>query len=141
MELHKVEELLAKYFDGETTLNEERTLKDYFTSDDVAPQFENYRSFFCYFNSEASAADSKVKEHKVQPMAWLSIAASIVLVLGVSFYVYQNQQQDTGTYDDPEVAFEQTQRALELLSRNVNQGVQSFEYVAEYEKSKDKIFK
>jgi hypothetical protein len=44
---------------------------------------------------------------------WLSIAASIVVMLGAGTYVYFDKEvvsQDLGTYDNPEVAMKETQK-------------------------------
>ena len=52
-----------------------------------------------------------------------------------------SQNQDLGTYDDPEKAFQETQKALNLLSKNVNVGVEGMQYVQEYQQSTELIFK
>ena len=76
---------------------------------------------------------------------WVSIAASVVVSLGIGIYAYYNfdgtnKSQDLGTYDDPEKAFRATQKALSLLSDNVNVGIESVMYVQEYKITKEKIF-
>jgi hypothetical protein len=45
-----------------------------------------------------------------------------------------------GSFDDPQVAFEETQKALALLSMQVNTGIESVRYVQTYEDTRDKIF-
>ena len=40
MESHTIEKLVEKYFSGETSIAEEKQLKDYFSSPDVAPHLE-----------------------------------------------------------------------------------------------------
>jgi hypothetical protein len=145
MELDRIENLLEKYFDGETSIAEENELKVYFSSEDVAQHLEQYKAMFGYFKSakEQEFAQKIPLQTTKQKVAWLSIAASIVVLLGMfTFYNYNlNQSQDLGTYDDPQKAFEETQKALNLLSKNVNVGVQSMEYVNEYQESKELIFK
>ncbi len=82
-------------------------------------------------------------------MAWLSIAASAVVLLGIGTYFFASQenaapavaQSELGTYDNPEEALKATQKALALLSNNVNVGIGSVQYINEYEQSKNKIFK
>ena len=78
-------------------------------------------------------------------MAWLSVAASVVVLLGVGTYVYMNdnssKEETLGTYDDPEVAFRQTQKALAMLSAHVNTGIEGVQYLKEYEVAKDKVFR
>ncbi len=60
--------------------------------------------------------------------------------------MYLNNEQNVapseyGTYDDPEVAFKETQKALAMISKNVNTGIESVNYITEYQTSKEKIFK
>jgi hypothetical protein len=148
MELYKIEILIEKYFQGETSIAEEKELQNYFSSSDVAQHLEQYKPMFGYFSL---AKEQKFKQEipvqtKKHNVAWLSIAASIVLLLGIGTYVFLDndevaQNQDLGTYDSPEEAFEQTQKALALLSNNVNAGIESVKYVKEYENSKNLIFK
>jgi hypothetical protein len=146
MELNRIETILEKYFQGETSISEEKELKNYFSSSDVAQHLEQYKPLFGYF-SEAKAQEFKqtvplqAKKHNV---AWLSIAASVVVLLGISTftYLYHSQEpHDLGTYDSPEAAFEATQKALSMLSKNVNVGIESVSYINEFQNSKELIFK
>ncbi|NDV47824.1 hypothetical protein D0T49_12280 [Paludibacter sp. 221] len=50
-----INSLLDKYFEGETTIPEERLLKDYFSSDEVKSEHEKYRPLFCGFIDETKA--------------------------------------------------------------------------------------
>ena len=145
MELDRIENLVEKYFEGETTIAEEKELQTYFSSEDVAQHLEQYKAMFGYFSSaKEQKFEQKIPlQSKKRNVAWLSIAASVVVLLGMfTFYNYDvNQNQDLGTYDDPQKAFEETQKALNLLSKNVNVGVEGMEYVQEYKNSQDLIFK
>jgi len=146
MELDKIENLLEKYFEGETTIAEENELKIYFSSSDVAQHLEHYRGMFVYFSAAKEQKFEKELPSKIttkKKVAWLSIAASIVILLGLFTFYNQNltQNQDLGTYDDPEKAFQETQKALNLLSKNVNVGVEGMQYVQEYQQSTELIFK
>lgn len=152
MELNKIEEILEKYFQGETSIAEENQLKEYFSSSNVAQHLEQYKPMFGYF-SQAKEQKSTYEiplQTKKQNVAWLSIAASAVLLLGIGTYFFVSEKNDTtavasqtelGTYDDPEEALKATQKALALLSNNVNVGIESVQYIKEYEQSKNKIFK
>jgi len=146
MEFSKIEILIEKYFEGQTSIVEENQLKDYFSSPNVAQHLEQYKSLFGYFN-KAKEQELKQEIHlqtNKRTVTWLSIAASIVVLLGVGVYTYFNTNSsnlDLGTYDTPEEAFVATQQALNLLSNNVNVGIKSVEYVQEYENSKQLIFK
>jgi hypothetical protein len=151
MELDKIENILEKYFQGETTIAEENQLKDYFSSSNVAQHLEQYKPIFGYFSQvkqQKSTQEIPLKTNK-RKVAWLSIAASVVVLLGIGTYFYVSEkntapvvaQSELGTYDDPEEALAATQKALALLSNNVNVGIESVQYIKEYEQSKNKIFK
>jgi hypothetical protein len=151
MGYNKIENVLEKYFEGETTIAEENQLKEYFSSPDVAQHLEQYKPMFGYFSQvkEQKSTQTIPLETKKRKVAWLSIAASAVVLLGVGTYFYVSEkdvtpvtaQTELGTYDNPEEALAATQKALALLSNNVNVGIESVQYIKEYEQSKNKIFK
>ena len=146
MELNRIETILEKYFQGETSVSEEKELKNYFSSSNVAQHLEQYKPLFGYF-SEASEQEFKQTiplQSKKRNVKWLSIAASVIVLLGISTFTYLHQPQktnDLGTYESPEAAFEATQKALSLLSKNVNVGIESVSYINEFQNSKELIFK
>jgi hypothetical protein len=146
MESNKIALILEKYFQGETSSAEELELKNYFSSPDVAQHLEHYTPLFVYF-AEAKEQKSSHKlplQTKKRNVMWLSIAASVVVLLGISTFTYfhsPTEKEDLGTYETPEAAFAATQKALALLSENVNVGIESVEYINEYQYSKDLIFK
>lgn len=145
MESHKIQILLEKYFEGETSLQEEKELKHYFSSANVAPEFIQYRDMFGYFEAEKTT-ETKTEIVLQKPafkkqILWM--AASIVLMLGIglSFYNQQNQAQDLGSFDNPEIALQETQKALNLIAENLNKGKENIFYLQEYEYNKNRIFK
>lgn len=159
MALDRIEKLLEKYFEAETTIAEEKELKDYFASSDVAQHLDQYKPIFGYatqakqeqfsfapfgFEPRASAT-IPLNTKKRKSVVWLSIAASVAVLLSVGLFTFNHYNQpvseDLGTYDDPEVAFRETQKALALISKSVNKGIESMEYLNEYEQSKNKVFK
>ena len=148
MALDRIENLLEKYFEAETSIAEEKELKDYFASSDVAQHLKQYKPLFGYVvqaKQEQFTATIPLKTKKRKSVVWLSVAASVVVLLGVGLFTYNNYNQakseDLGTYDDPEVAFRETQKALALISESVNKGIGSMSYINEYEQSKNRIFK
>ncbi|MDA6069390.1 hypothetical protein NJT12_07140 [Flavobacterium sp. AC] len=151
MEFNKIEDILEKYFQGETTIAEEKELKEYFSSPNVAQHLEQYKPMFGYFSQvkEQKSTQEIPLQTKKRNVAWLSIAASAVVLLGIGSYFYVSEkntppvvaQSELGTYDNPEEALAATQKALALLSSNVNVGIESVQYIKEYEESKNKIFK
>ena len=147
MEFNKMEALLEKYFEGETSIAEENELKNYFSSPDVAPHLEQYKPLFGYFaeaKKENFGKDVPLISKK-KKTAWLSIAASIAVLIGAGTYVYFNanevkENNELGTYENPKEALEATQKALAMLSSNVNAGVEGMQYIQVYEVTKNKVF-
>lgn len=152
MELDKIEIILEKYFQGESSIAEENELKTYFSSSDVAQHLEQYKPLFGYFSQvkEQRLTQEIPLQTKKRNVAWLSIAASVVVLLGIGSYLYFNNSSTSpavvansnlGTYDTPEEALAATQKALAMVSHNVNAGIESIQYIKEYEQSKNLIFK
>lgn len=150
MELHKIEELLENYFEGNLNEEEEQVLRTYFSKENIPEHLIKYRELFGYF---VKAKEFKTDKNFMLNTATnpkrnrnfiLSVAASVVVALGVGTFMYTNyepsQKEDLGTYDDPKIALHETQKALALLSKHLNTGYESVEYIEEYEITKNKIF-
>ena len=115
----------------------------------MAPHLEQYKAMLDYFTQ--AKKQEFVQEipqiTKKRNVMWLSVAASAVVLLGIAtFFMINNDElvnrkNELGTYKSPEMAFKETQKALALLSSNVNIGMESVMYVQEYENTKNKIFK
>ena len=156
MESNRVEALLQKYFDGETSIDEEIELKEYFSSNQVASHLTEHKPLFQHLanakKQQSTNTEYKFKMNKDQKIIkkrnfyWLSIAASMLVLLGVGSYMFyasdnRIENDELGTYDDPKVAFEETQKALSLLSLKVNVGIESVQYIEEYQNTKNRIFR
>lgn len=141
MELNNIEKLLEKYFEGKTTLNEEVTIRQYFTTNKVPVHLEPYQDLFGYYvvkQQEALAKPIVLSKRLRLPYKWLSIAAMLVFILGV--YIFKSQDDklsQTQLLQD----YQTTQQALDLISKNLNKGVFAMVQLKEFETTKDKIFK
>lgn len=68
----KWNELLDLYFSGETTLEQEQMLRDYFASDDVAVEHEEFIPLFSYMNAEnklVNEDDEKLEDAQKKEIA------------------------------------------------------------------------
>ena len=167
MDYKMIKDLLETYFEGETTLEEEAKLKDYFLQDEVDPKLKEYQSLFQFFSFEKKQQldDSfetqlieKIQEQqtqipKLRPL-WprLSrIAAAIALLIGV-WWAYSHyaapetpkqQAIDWSMYepDTPEEALKITRAALKTASSQLNNG--TVKAMSEFNKIEQvgKIFK
>ena len=146
MEQNNIKILIDKYFDGNTTISEENQLKIYFSNENVAVDLKQYQPIFQYFVTQEKVffEPNITLKSNTKPVWYLSIAASVVLLIGLGTYFKMNNNtesnNDLGSYNSPEVAFKETQKALQMLSSNVNIGVNSVAYFNEYQETKNIIF-
>lgn len=140
MESSKINALLDKYFEAETTTAEENTLKTYFAGASVAPEHLPYQTLFQHFTEQkqvkAPAWKPKVV-HKRKPLYyWTSVAAAVALVFAIGWQQHQKAQ-----HQKAELAYHQAKEALEMLSLNLNKGISELNHVETFENTIDKIFK
>lgn len=149
MELAKIEKLVEKYENAETTLKEENILRDYFLSDNVAPHLEEYQMMFTYFQASKAETYDKTLEFKTEKKRnykWLSIAASVAVLFSVYIGIPKKEKKiNINSLSDLTIEqkfhYDQAQKALAMLSGNLNKGNQAVSNLRTYEKTVNKIFK
>ena len=126
MVLNNIENLLVKYENAETTLQEEAQLKAYFESDNVAPHLEHYRSLFQYFantQNESYTKDVPLKTNRRSMYQWISVAAVTILMLGIMIpKVLGPTEQDIKDQELALATYNQTMEAFNLVSLGMNKG-------------------
>lgn len=66
--LHMIEELLERYFDGETSAAEEKQIRAFFASGEVPEHLAAYAPLFAYFDEEIERdAEAQVGEPDLDP--------------------------------------------------------------------------
>lgn len=146
MELTNIENLIEKYENAETSLQEEAVLKDYFSNEDVAPHLMEYKALFAYFNTSKEERFTKAipLKRKQTNFWWLSIAASVAIM--VSVYIVNDTSTNNGITPqelaEAEQALKDTQKAFQLISENLNKGGNvAMTSLGEFEKAQNKVFK
>ena len=140
MVLNNIEKLLEKYENGESTLKEEQQLKNYFSQETVASHLEMYKPMFAYFKvnqQEQFTKDVPLKTKRIFNYKWISVAAVAVLMIG--FYFKSNTQEDLGTYDDPQMAYNEVVKSLAMISTHFNKGASTVNYLNEMDKGTSAI--
>lgn len=81
--MERIAELLNRYFEGETSIEEERELRVFFRTTQMLPsQWEDYRTIFGYFDGERAIQSDRTTaaaipvRPKVRRITWLSTAAA-----------------------------------------------------------------
>lgn len=129
---------MNKYWNCETSLEEEQQLQAYFRSSSVPEQLKETALLFRYFDEQKHKSltdvsfDSSVirkinapKKGRVTSLLYNSmrIAAGIVVLIVAVWLVRievreTTQQEMADTYDDPKMAFEETKKALMMISKS-----------------------
>ncbi|WP_310994161.1 hypothetical protein [Aequorivita marina] len=144
MELIKIEKLLDAYFEGTTSLSEEKLLQDYFNTEKVADHLIQYKPIFIglkaarteRYEHEIRLPDNKSKPNKTW---WYSVAAMLVISLGVAGF-YFAQPQYSQEEKEALAAFEKSKRAMLFLSENLNKGTEQLTFVEQFKINKNKVF-
>jgi hypothetical protein len=85
----KIKQLLDKYFEGNTSCEEERTLRRYFSGKNIPSELAMYKPMFNYVDEEIASRHI----HTMKPLRksniryiWMSAAAIALIVLGIAGY-------------------------------------------------------
>lgn len=131
----KIEELLDNYFEGRTTCEEERILRDFFTNGPVPEHLEVYRPLFVCLAQEVEASHSAKtrqpdnpirRRFSLQRVPWLAtgIAATVLLCIGIALFspLPADSRSDSYVlidgkrYDDPQLVQAKAMEALREVS-------------------------
>jgi hypothetical protein len=138
MDSKAIEQLLEKYWNCETSLEEEKALRDYFSGSEVPESLREASSLFRYFEAERAKGAGEDFEKKVtkeirkrqggkiismvNAYRIARIAAGLLVVVVATYFVRQEVRKSyppeiAGTISDPKMALEETKKALMLISR------------------------
>lgn len=142
MSSQKIEKILQKYFEGESSLSEEKELREFFQRDDVPSHLQSLKSQFqCFheatsFNELGSDFDKKVLDSikddgKIIKFSFrkrssvyiiTSIAASILILVTVFFQLNTFSRKIDDTFNDPKVAYNEAKKIMVFVSEKFNKG-------------------
>jgi hypothetical protein len=143
MNSDEIKILIEKYFEGETSLEEEAQLSTYFNSDSVREDLKTYQPLFTFFKMEkqivlpAKAQTAKVIPFDFRKILKISRIAAILVLMAGSFWWFNKPkvaQNDTlitavmdkndwnDTEESPEIAYQKAKAALMLVSSKMKRG-------------------
>ena len=111
---HQIKAQLDRFMDGQTTVEEEALLADYFRSGDVPAEWEDYRAMFDYF--DRGMEDGLVPVEQSRPSLtrqmgrrWWGIAAAASITVAIVATAVLHQPESTTTVPEtPRVATNET---------------------------------
>lgn len=138
MDYNYINQLLLKYWEGETSLEDEKALKSYFNSEHVDERLAKHKSLFQFIKKEQCKTlntdlnekiINQIYPRKIVSMNWKKglVAASIILISGFFIWNYSlndntNKYTAVKEIENPEEAFRIAKEALLLVSNKLNDG-------------------
>ncbi len=126
----EISELIEKYFEGKTSIEEEKKLKNFFAHENVPAELAKYKGYFSVMEREK---ERKMKDIGFEPPAsgkhllnsstfrrW-SIAAVIILLVGLGLFFDDKRNQNRK--QEVKEAYKKTELALQYAGFWMNKGV------------------
>src|ERR1035437_354832 len=158
MKEEELKRLIEKYYNGESTEEEESSLRDYFRKNNIPEGYEAEKVIFGYFDEstevpepsidfearilagiDASESKRRSRTMKKYLLPILSAAAGL-LILGGSYFYFIVRAEPRDTFTDPEIAYAETIKILREVSSQMNRGTQVLEPMGKINKVTKKSF-
>jgi len=163
MNKEELNKLLDRYYEGLSSSEEENTLREYFSGEDILPGFDAEREIFAHYSSVRNVPEpgddfeekmlravyeseklrgNKIGERQSSRKLWLSIsgiAASILIVISAYFYADRSPVYKD-SYSDPAIAYAETRKILFEVSSKMNKAKSNLEPVGKMNKMNKKSF-
>jgi len=145
MKNNRIEILLEKFFEGETSVHDEKILKEFFIQNDIPDNLKKHQALFRYYHNESlKTTDIPYKElkdikhystqkHKKSNFSkyylFTGVAASLVILISVfwlknSFKPFSFiSSQINKEIENPEEFYKQTFDAFLMVSEKINSGL------------------
>lgn len=160
MDSDKIDALLNKYWNCETSLEEEQQLREYFKNGNIPEQQKETAALFRYFELQKKKSVSDVsfdtqilakmqpKKGRVVKLVYNSmrIAAGLAVLVMAVWFVRQEVRSTTpqemvDTYDDPKLALEETKKALLMISRSFGKAKEETKKINMFNEAQEDIQK
>ena len=128
----QIEALLDKFMDGQTTVEEEALLADYFRNDDVPAKWEDYRFMFDYFDRGMEGELVPVQEPqpsftRLMGKRWWGIAAAACITAAIVGTLLLHHRSSTPSL--PEMAevttVEKQETSISIKETQDNESIQT----------------
>jgi hypothetical protein len=161
MDSKQLEQLLEKYWNCETSLEEEKQLRDYFQGE-VPEILKETADLFRYFGTQQvksvggadfdAAVIKKIKHQKPKGKSvtmlfnYARIAAGLIVVVTATYFVRQEVRKAyppeiVDTYSDPKLALEETKKALMMISKGFNKAQKEAGRIKAFNEAEEKVQK
>lgn len=150
MSSHRIEKLLEKYFEGETSLSEERTLREFFREEEIPGHLQDLKEQFELYDMEGQEElpddfddvifrkiekqERGQKQSRRTTIYYISGVAATILLLVTVFVRFDSFLGTTPTNDsEAQIAFNEASRILYFVSDKFNKGTNPLGKVARFD--------
>jgi hypothetical protein len=159
MNAEELNRLIEKYYNGISTEEEEKVLRDHFKENNIPEGYEAEKVIFGYYTttgevpepsevfearilSGIDATDIKVGSQKFRKfiLPYLSAAAGLLILAG-SWFFFVHRTEPANTFTDPKIAYAETVKILLNVSSQLNHGAQALKPVGKISEMTTKSFK
>ena len=153
MKSQEIKRLLDKYYNGETSLQEERFLKEYFSGREIPAEFIPEKVHFEYLRDSAgkdplgeefdaavlgriessSGLIGRIMQNRSWFYATAGMAATILILLAIFIRFEPMQQKIQDTYSDPQMAYNEAKKVLFFVSKQFNKGTDKLQPIRTYD--------
>lgn len=157
----EIGQLLEKYWNCETSLEDEQVLRNYFNGPNVPDQMKDAAELFRFFESERKRALEENFDHDVMRsvkkterqtkvvsmVRWVQIAriaAGVVVMVAATYFVRNEvlkskDQVVVDTFSDPKEALEETKKALMMISKSFGKAKEGAGKINMFNEAEQKI--
>jgi hypothetical protein len=149
MNSEEIKRLLEKYYEGDSTSEEEFLLKKFFSEEAVPEDLNDEKEMFLYYRQSShipepsadfedrilSAINEEDKDivriKRRRLYITLSGIAAGMLILAGTYFFFTKKSEPRDTYSDPELAYAETMKILYDVSNHLNHGTKTLGQIGE----------
>lgn len=157
MDTKDLKRLIEKYWEGQTSLSEESSLRKWFSENKAPVELEAEARLFGYFNhqnEESLSSDfedkiiSQIEKTPTKTVFWNSAflnwkVAAVVSGIIVATVVLKNPFGSSttmnDTYENPQDAYEATKAILMTISANMNKGKKYTQQLSKFSEAQERV--
>lgn len=163
--IEQLRKMLERFYRGETSLEEEKELQQYFASTKVPEEFIPDKELFQRFESGEESvpvpddlnqriiasidqAERKaVRTRRISIFSLSGLAAGLLIMIAVYlFFIRQGDSRSflatnhlSDTYEDPVEAYEEARRAMMYVSVKLNHGTEELRHIKQVQKTTEPL--
>lgn len=152
MDLKQVEYLIEKYWEGNTSLEEEKLIQEFFAKGNLPGHLEVYADLFAAnefaLHPELGKGFDDHIMHRIKEdqksTSWnvfkMAAIGLILIITSISvFQVDSKKQLADDTFNTPEAALAETKKVFAMISEAMNKGEQPLVLLSKWDESNEKI--